>query len=352
MRKGKLFIILIIIFVLLSLYFIDKFTGNRMGNLIKNMNQKKFIEKNKDSMIITVYAEKNEFARIPIITNNEISIDWGDGKKEKFISKEKPRLRTLVPLSKDQIKKYNYYDHIILPVHKYSKKGKYNIVISGDTKGGMFGAVKNEVSIPYLNSLLHKEILNKVQEISEKEDKKTTMQKYLDLHSSYNPVTDLVKVSNIINFKNLNFKILGNLTHFFKGEINKDWIDEFKTIEVFLETFAFSDITSIPEDIFAKITNLRVLNSVFLNCKNLKAIPENLIKNLDKIEDISYCFSHCTSLEGKAPNWWNTMNKIKNVKTGDLPYLLCFNECRKLENFKEIPALWGGIIENEKNTEN
>ena len=181
----------------------------------------------------------------------------------------------------------------------------------------------------------------------------STINKYISLHNEKKENnSNKTQIYNIIFLKNLNFKGLGNLTPFFSGEIDNTWLTEIYNIEIFIETFEFSDITYIPENIFLKCPNLRILSSTFLSCNKLKSIPDNLIHNLENIENIRYCFSNCKNLEGNAPLWWENMTKIKDIKNVEkLPYLLCFNECHNLNNYKNIPFLWGGIIENKNNKE-
>lgn len=328
-KRNKSFKLIIIIFLLiLSVFFIDKYTGNNLKNILIGKSNSQIISKNKESLIISAYVEKDYLATIPILSYNEIEIDWGDGVKEKFISK------------KQNIKKEdNIYSSLILPRHQYSKKDKYNIIITGDTKRGLFGQADFSISDNFGKNMFKKEFLDKVSEYNK--GKSEVLDKYIELSKS-----DLnkVEVYNIINFKNLNFKGLGQLTTYFSGDIPTSWINEFSNIEAFIETFENSNIRKIPSNIFENSNNLRILSGTFLACDKLGSIPENLIKNLDKIENVRYCFANAHNIKGKAPEWWKTMTKIKDSKiTNELPFLLCFNECTKLENYNEIPPFWGGI---------
>ena len=154
---------------------------------------------------------------------------------------------------------------------------------------------------------------------------------------------------NILQFKNLNFKAIGYLTPYFNKEIPLSWINEFEDIEIFIDTFAYSDIINIPENIFVKSNNLRILSGTFMNCNYLKEIPDNLIENIDRVENLRYCFSNSKNIEGNAPIWWLKTTKDKSIEDIELmPYFLCFNECEKLDNYNEIPFLWGGILKNDE----
>ena len=367
----KTIIFIFIILILLGLYIFDKFTANNIDKIFSKYINNKLIKNNPDSLIITVYVNKNQIANIPIINYDKITIDWGDGsvekyttyrlnesdiklKKEKLIEKEKEKKKnnkTNIKDKKEENITLNIYDNIITPIHKYDKKGKYNIVITGDTNRGIFGYTNYTTTDTFGIKMFKKEFSNKIPVYNKKnindENKKELIDKYISLQKEKFEKDNEIQIYNIISFKNLNFKGLGILTEYFLGEINNFWIKEFKNIEIFIETFSFSDITYIPEDIFKLSPNLRILSATFLSCNKLENIPDNLIDNLALIENVRYCFSNCKNLEGNAPEWWKTMNKIKNTKDKDnLPYLLCFNECSKLENFAKIPFFWGGIIQN------
>lgn len=322
-------ILLFTLFFLLLILIIDKFTGNNITNYFFKIYNDYLINKNPDSLIISVQSNKENITTIPLITYNSIEINWGDGVIENFNSYKYT--------NKDN---KNIFDDIIFPTHKYNKKGRYNIIITGDTKRGFLGFSNYTTTDNYGIKMFKKEFLNEIPEYIEEH-----IEEHITKEENSNTYTNNY---TIINFKNLNFKGLGNLTEYIDNEINVSWLEEFKDLEVFIETFAYSNISVIPEDIFSLSPNLRILSATFLACEKLKSLPENLIVNLDKIENVRHCFSNCINLEGNAPNWWNTMNKIKDKsKVSNLPFLLCFNECKNLDNYNEIPFYWGGILRED-----
>lgn len=323
--KALFYILFIILFVLI----IDKLTVNKFDKTILQLKNNKVIKNNPESLIISVKSDIDQIATIPLISFNEINIDWGDGTEEKFISYK----------TKDNSTD-NLYNSVIIPKHMYEKKGIYNIIITGDSKRGMFGSSKFSTVDEFGKKMFSKEFLDQM---------KTIPDNYTSVKiDGSNEKREILKY-NILQFKNLNFKAIGYLTPYFNKEIPLSWINEFEDIEIFIDTFAYSDIINIPENIFVKSNNLRILSGTFMNCNYLKEIPDNLIENIDRVENLRYCFSNSKNIEGNAPIWWLKTTKDKSIEDIELmPYFLCFNECEKLDNYNEIPFLWGGILKNDE----
>ncbi len=343
-KNFKLKIILFLLFVFLFIFIADKFTGNNINNFFVSLLNNQLIKKNPDSLIISIQSNKDEIATIPLITFNNINIDWGDGNKEEYLTHR---------IEKDINNDDNIYNDIIIPAHRYKSKGNYKVIITGDTNRGFFGHIELTTTDQYGKNMFKNEFLNNLP-LYIKDESSNILTNYLSLieeknnkdnNSNNNKNKNNFNIQNFVSFKNLNFKGLGNLNIYIENEINTSWLDEFTDIEIFIETFANSNISYIPENIFKLSPNLRILSGTFFSCKKIESIPEDLIPNLDNIENVRYCFSNTSNLIGKAPNWWDTMAKLKKeTKVENLPYLLCFNECKNLENYNEIPFFWGGIL--------
>lgn len=344
-KNFKFKLLLFLIIVILFVFLIDKFTGNNISNYISNVLNNQLIKKNPHSLILSIQSKENQITTIPIISYDNIHIDWGDGNKDEYKSYKVKRNN---PNSKE-----NIYDDIIIPAHKYSKKGNYKIIITGDTNRGFFGYTKHTTIDNFGKNMFKKEFLTNIpvytENMNTKNDLNNNLKEYLLLNNEKNEnLTNENKtfdIQKIISFKNLNFKGLGILTNYFESEINLEWIEEFKEIEIFIESFANSTITQIPSNLFDSCSNLRILSATFFACNKLESIPDNLIKDFKNVENIRYCFSNSENIKGLAPLWWInmiTINKISDVE--NLPYLLCFNECVNLDNYNEIPFFWGGIM--------
>lgn len=346
-KNNSIFkIVLILLLMLLIVYIGDKFTGNNINNFINSIVNNQLIKKNPDSLIIAVQSNKDQTITLPLITYNKININWGDGIDEEYLTyKVNNDSDTNSNANKNNTDAtYNVYKDILMPIHTYKKKGIYTVIITGDTNRGFFGSFKNISQNKYDIDVFKKEFFNNIPVSTELEyeDINNHIDKYIKINKENN-----IDIQNIINFKNLNFKGLGDLTKYIEGDMNPSWIEEFTNMEVFIETFASSNIKEIPDNIFTLSPNVRILSGTFFACNKLESIPNDLIMNLNKIENIRYCFSNSTNITGVAPNWWETMTNIKdNTNVKALPYSLCFNGCRKLENYNDIPFLWGGILSN------
>lgn len=331
-KKSNLIfkIILTLLLIILVVYIGDKFTGNNINNYFNSIINNQLIKKNPDSLIISVQSDKDQTITIPLITYNSININWGDEIEEEYLTYK------IDSNTETTDETYNIYNDILIPSHTYKKKGIYKVIITGDTSKGFFGSFNNISQNKYDIDVFNTEFFNAIPVSTNTENE------YINDNIDNN-----IDIQNIIYFKNLNFKGLGNLTKYIKGNINPSWVEEFTNIEVFIETFANSNIQEIPSNIFALSHNLRILSGTFFACNKLEGITTDLIINLDKIENVRYCFSNSSNITGTAPNWWETMTKIKDTtEVKVLPYSLCFNECKKLENYNDIPFLWGGILSN------
>lgn len=95
-------------------------------------------------------------------------------------------------------------------------------------------------------------------------------------------------------------------------EIASPTKNSFKNITNFSKTFAYTGVTSIPEDLFANI-------------------------NWDKQIKSSECFNNWLNLRGNAPQLWLEGTNFEKNNYQGIPYGRgCFYLCEGLNNYSEI----------------
>lgn len=290
----------------------------------------------KDALILNAYISKEEECILPLISYNKVEIDWGDGLKDEYIS------------YKSQEKDKPFNQQIIYPKHKYKKSGIYKIKIKGDTKGGLFGNVK--IKDKYDEDLFLKEFFDNIKK-ADKENKSNI------LSDAFENSKNIIAISK---FRNLNFKGLGNISKYFDFSFNiskkedlKNLNENFESIEIFWDTFAYSDIKNIDKEMFAACKSLRILNSTFIYCNNLKKIENNIFtkKQQKDIECTRYAFAYCKNLK-EIPEMYKEMFKdyiikdkndnILDKETKNAPYLFTFLGSSHIIKYDEVPLWWGG----------
>ena len=103
-------------------------------------------------------------------------------------------------------------------------------------------------------------------------------------------------------------------------------------------SLAYTNIQSIPEDLFANCPNVTDFSYSFYYCTNLTSIPEKLFDYCEKVENFKKAFYGCTSLTGNAPELWKRgTNSEENYYVGNPNGEACFKECTNLKNYDEIP---------------
>ena len=85
-----------------------------------------------------------------------------------------------------------------------------------------------------------------------------------------------------------------------------------------------SELTSIPENLFANCPNVTTFHQCFYQCSNLTSIPNNLFVNNTKVTNFSDCFRDCSGLTGSIPE-----NLFAN-NTAVTDFSGCFSECSGL----------------------
>lgn len=84
-------------------------------------------------------------------------------------------------------------------------------------------------------------------------------------------------------------------------------------------------ITSVPSELFSKNTNVTMFDTVFESCTGLTSIPEDLFANNIKATDLAATFSECTGLTSIPENLF-----ANNVNVTDFRSI--FSDCKGLVN--------------------
>ena len=110
----------------------------------------------------------------------------------------------------------------------------------------------------------------------------------------------------------------------------------------FRKTFyGCSNLTSIPENLFANCPNVTSFKGTFAECSGLTGIPAKLFDNCKKVESFEVTFGGCSMLTGNAPELWKRgTNSEENEYKGNPDGNGCFGECEKLNQYDEIPNYW------------
>lgn len=105
---------------------------------------------------------------------------------------------------------------------------------------------------------------------------------------------------------------------------HKVWIEFKKDVTDFSYCFqACSELTSIPENLFANNTAVTNFYGCFQACSGLTSIPENLFANNTAVTDFSYCFGNCYSLTSIPANLFANNTAVTN-------FYGCFYHCHNL----------------------
>lgn len=105
--------------------------------------------------------------------------------------------------------------------------------------------------------------------------------------------------------------------------------------------YGCSNLTSIPGKLFINCSNVITFDATFYECSSLTSIPEKLFDNCEKVEEFGSTFAGCTSLTGDAPELWKRgTNSEENNYMENPDGNGCFRECEKLNQYDEIPNYW------------
>ena len=98
-----------------------------------------------------------------------------------------------------------------------------------------------------------------------------------------------------------------------------------------------TNLTSIPEGLFANCPNVTSFDSVFYQCTNLTSIPEGLFANCPNVTNFINSFRECSSLTGSIPE--GLFANCPNVES----FAGTFSYCSNLTNIPE------GLFANNTN---
>ena len=122
----------------------------------------------------------------------------------------------------------------------------------------------------------------------------------------------------------------------------------FKNVTSFQGTFEeCARLTSIPSDLFANCAQVENFNWTFKGCTNLTSIPANLFENCAQVESFRQTFFECTSLTGNPiPLWERVEGGAENGYEGTPDGEGCYYGCTQLTNYDNIPEYWKKSVEN------
>ena len=124
-------------------------------------------------------------------------------------------------------------------------------------------------------------------------------------------------------------------------EIASPTSESFVNITSFGNSFEYTGITSIPENLFANCTNVTSFYETFANTE-ITSIPENLFVNCSKATDFYKTFAYCANLTNAIPLWEQEYYKEKNSNVSETTAgVACYAGCTTLLNTDiYIPDYW------------
>jgi len=73
--------------------------------------------------------------------------------------------------------------------------------------------------------------------------------------------------------------------------------------------FAYSMITSIPENLFNDLTSVTTMNALFESCNELTEVPAATFSKMSKLIYINYMFANCTALATLRSGWFDSSKR-------------------------------------------
>ena len=124
-------------------------------------------------------------------------------------------------------------------------------------------------------------------------------------------------------------------------EIASPTSESFVNITSFGNSFEYTGITSIPENLFANCPNVTSFYETFANTE-ITSIPENLFVNCSKATDFYKTFAYCANLTNAIPLWEQEYYKEKNSNVSETTAgVACYAGCTTLLNTDiYIPDYW------------
>jgi hypothetical protein len=108
--------------------------------------------------------------------------------------------------------------------------------------------------------------------------------------------------------------------------------------------YGCASLTSIPETLFDKMTELTYTNEYFSGCSSLTTIPSKLFSKNKKINSFNNTFVYCAALTGNTPvtdegyKFWERQGKPGYPSS--VSGYACFYSATGLSDYDQIPAAW------------
>ena len=100
-------------------------------------------------------------------------------------------------------------------------------------------------------------------------------------------------------------------------------------------------LTTVGDYVFSGCSNAEDFTYLFANSQALTTIGKNIFYGCDSVQSYRFAFADCINLTGTVPELWTLgSNTEENEYIGIPDGKGCFNKCRKLDNYAEIPDYW------------
>lgn len=136
-------------------------------------------------------------------------------------------------------------------------------------------------------------------------------------------------------------------------EIPENLFDGCSNLTRLTGTFRTSAITTVPEGLFADLTELTDVMEIFYFCESLESVPAGLFDNNRKLTSVFGLFNGCSSLTGESPYTVIDGSNIHLYERAEHPeefstittYSTCFTGCTDLDDYDSIPSDWKSASE-------
>ena len=242
----------------------------------------------------TVNAGQTFALPIEIHTDNDFTVDWGDGSSTEQIVGEQTAL----------------------PTHVYEKAGTYRLKINGTCPYFYLYVLEDN----YPEQLLQLTKLVNWGEIQAVKYEFSDAENLTGAIPNPQPETFL-KFHNDMSYMFTNTKITSIPENLFENVPD--------TVVEFIDTFnGCIQLASIPENLFSNCTNVTSFEGAFANCINITNIPDNLFTTCTNVTNFQDTFYGCEMLtEIPATLFSNCINSEEFEST--------FESCTKLTNIPE-----------------
>ena len=278
------------------------------------MKLMKLVVNSGDSMEVTLPIKPN--------SENNYTIDWGDGTKEKV-------------------------EPMAYATHTYSSADtEYTVTIDGTVKAidgdGVFLDSNSVIKVEQWGELGLTRVnfgwCNKLVEIAS------------PTKNSFKDVTDFsyafigTRITTIPENLFANCPNVTDFSYAFDGtgitSIPENLFANCPNVTNFSGAFRWTKITKIPESLFANCPNAISFTATFAGTE-ITTIPEKLFDNCMKVESFVETFVGCGNLKGMAIELWTRgTNESSNDYKGTPDGEGCFSGDTQLDNYDQIPEYW------------